>query len=299
MKKENRLTATYEFPLEIIEQNSEQARILSLPHWHELVEIIYNQEGELHIQLGEANLLLYPGDICLINQYGIHSTRSEGRIRGAVFFFDPSLVLGNIPGRGEDRDLQEIITGNKSIIIPADNTEYFKETVSALLEAKRFFFTEKKGHLIFSKASLLRFFGCLIAYPLLVREVPNPNHRTERDRLDKIMTIINLQGTGDISLTEIAGKLNLSTYRFCHVFRELTGYTFSQYLLRFRLIKAQELLIGNDSPITEVALACGFNNVNYFNRAFKKLTGYTPRSYRTKFRTKSVEKNSAHHSNLV
>ena len=44
------------------------------------------------------------------------------------------------------------------------------------------------------------------------------------------------------------------------------------------------MLVSGDQPITEVAMACGFNSVNYFNRVFKEVIGLTPRAYRNKYR---------------
>lgn len=39
-------------------------------------------------------------------------------------------------------------------------------------------------------------------------------------------------------------------------------------------------LLGGEKRVTEVAFACGFSSVQYFNKIFKKYNGCTPSRYR-------------------
>lgn len=284
LMKENRATASYEIPLEILDQISDEPQVLSLPHWHELVEIIYIEEGELLLQLGEKNLLLSSGQVCIINQYGVHSTRAEKRVRGFVIFFLPSLLLNNDKGSADERNLSNLICGAQSLIITQGVAEEYIAAIKNLEAIYENYTKKGNGHTLFARSNLYNFFGLLLANPSLYYEVPNHNYRLQRERMDKISKIIEDRGTETITLADIAKELNISTFRFCHIFKELTGYTFSQYLMRYRLLKAEELLAAGDQPIIEVAMACGFNSVNYFNRVFKEVIGSTPRAYRNKYR---------------
>ena len=53
-----------------------------------------------------------------------------------------------------------------------------------------------------------------------------------------------------------------------------------RYLLNLRLNHAAKLLATTDMPIMEVAIACGFEDSNYFSRAFNKNFHISPRAYR-------------------
>ena len=62
-----------------------------------------------------------------------------------------------------------------------------------------------------------------------------------------------------------------------------TGSSFTERMLEFRLQKARCMLADrrNDRMrIGDIALACGFNEVSYFNRCFRRRFGASPTQYR-------------------
>lgn len=64
------------------------------------------------------------------------------------------------------------------------------------------------------------------------------------------------------------------------VFEASTGYTPYEYLLKYRISQAKELLMTGDAPVKEVALQVGFSYPGNFISAFRKLEGMTPAQYR-------------------
>ncbi|MBI4921555.1 MAG: AraC family transcriptional regulator [Devosia nanyangense] len=57
-----------------------------------------------------------------------------------------------------------------------------------------------------------------------------------------------------------------------------TGVSFSERALELRLQKALAMLSSSDEPhqVSQIAYACGFNSVAYFNRCFRRRFGETP-----------------------
>lgn len=55
--------------------------------------------------------------------------------------------------------------------------------------------------------------------------------------------------------------------------------SFHEYCLLLKLQKAEALLLGTKDKIIDIALACGFDNISYFNRTFKKQYGMSPSEY--------------------
>ena len=83
-----------------------------------------------------------------------------------------------------------------------------------------------------------------------------------------------------ITLKDISGSVNLSPSFFHTVFKSVKGYTPTEYLLNQRIILAKKMLRRSNTPISEIAVLCGFGSQGYFCRTFKKHTGTTPKKYR-------------------
>lgn len=82
------------------------------------------------------------------------------------------------------------------------------------------------------------------------------------------------------TLEDAAVAVNLSGAYLSRLFREKTGVTFSEYLLRTRMEYAGGLLRGSDNKTYEVSDLVGYDSPRNFSRAFKKYYGMTPREYK-------------------
>jgi transcriptional regulator GlxA family with amidase domain len=80
-----------------------------------------------------------------------------------------------------------------------------------------------------------------------------------------------------LTLDELAKEAHLSRRQFVRVFRQATGLTPIDYLIRVRIHQARRMLREGRQSIGEVALATGFSDGNYFSRQFKRITGRSPR----------------------
>jgi AraC family transcriptional regulator len=79
-----------------------------------------------------------------------------------------------------------------------------------------------------------------------------------------------------IGVPGIAKSAGLSVCHFCHVFRQYTGRSPHEYLVRMRLEKAKELLYDPRMNCSLAALQSGFSSVHLFSRAFHRYEGQTP-----------------------
>jgi AraC family transcriptional regulator len=85
---------------------------------------------------------------------------------------------------------------------------------------------------------------------------------------------------GDLRLDELACEAGLSTSHFIRSFRQSTGKTPYQFLLEWRVQRAQTLLRNRHASLTEVAKSSGFANQHHMARIFRSVTGTTPSAYR-------------------
>ena len=83
----------------------------------------------------------------------------------------------------------------------------------------------------------------------------------------------------EFGLNDICSYLNISTSYFSSIFKEATGGTFLEFLIKTRMEKAKELLEQTALKNYEIAEMVGFSDPHYFGISFKKMTGKTPTEY--------------------
>ena len=83
----------------------------------------------------------------------------------------------------------------------------------------------------------------------------------------------------NISISAIAQDLGISEGHLSHTFKRETDYTLLNYLTRYRIHKAMELLRDCRVKVYEVAELVGYRDITYFSATFKKVTGVTPSEY--------------------
>ena len=84
----------------------------------------------------------------------------------------------------------------------------------------------------------------------------------------------------EISIEEYSESRGLSNCWFIQCFKEITGSSPLQYILKLRISNAQNLLENTDYTITEIANMVGYTNSLYFSRLFHKYIGMSPKEYR-------------------
>lgn len=86
----------------------------------------------------------------------------------------------------------------------------------------------------------------------------------------------NATRTPELSLREVARLCGTSHNHLNRILKKQTSHTFHQLLLQHRLERARQLLQEGKMNCTEAAFESGFNDSNYFSRAFRKTYGYSP-----------------------
>ncbi len=95
-------------------------------------------------------------------------------------------------------------------------------------------------------------------------------------RLTGVLAILNKRFTEpDFSAQKLAAAVGLSE-RYVNDLLYEAGAGFSARLNELRLRKAMDLLTKGECRISDVAFACGFNDLSYFNRCFRRRFGLTP-----------------------
>ncbi len=79
---------------------------------------------------------------------------------------------------------------------------------------------------------------------------------------------------------EVANKFYINPSYLSQVFKQATGYSFTDYLTWIRIEKAKKFLVSSDIRIQDLAEKLGYNSSQYFSKVFEKNTGVSPFDYR-------------------
>lgn len=83
---------------------------------------------------------------------------------------------------------------------------------------------------------------------------------------------------GELSREKIAAAVYVSPSHLSRIFKEYTGVTLQEYIVRCRVERAIVLLQNGARPI-DAAFACGFGSSSGFYRAFSAVTGKKPKDF--------------------
>jgi AraC family transcriptional regulator len=101
-------------------------------------------------------------------------------------------------------------------------------------------------------------------------------------KLQRVIEFIIDHLSEDLLLEAIAQEAGMSQYHFARLFKQTTGLSPYQYVIKCRIERAKLLLLQSKLKISEVASMVGFADQSQFTRHFKRLLGVTPKEMRKK-----------------
>ena len=113
------------------------------------------------------------------------------------------------------------------------------------------------------------------------REAPALRGGLTSRQLNHVRDYVTANLEKDVSLSELAGLIDLSRFHFIRAFRKTTGTAPYQFVIFSRVQRAKELLAEpNNTSIAAAARSVGFKSTLQLDRAFRRLVSVTPSSYR-------------------
>lgn len=236
-----------------------------IPHWHENVEILYVLSGTINVLVDAVSVTASKDEIIVINSNNVHYIQSladESKycclIIDRKFCEEFNLDIGEIVFQQLIKD-KEI--GEKYKIIK----EEF-QLQKALYKAK-------------IKAATMDLIICLYRnYTMLESSLSRQMKNDKIVIIKKAIWYIQCNYAQNISISSISDEIGVSKYYFCHIFKEITGYTTVSFLNIVRCTNAKKLLQSGKYSVEEAALLCGFDNLSYFSKTYKKHMDCLPSS---------------------
>lgn len=251
---------TPDFPVELHVVTENHPRYNMQFHWHSDIEIIHISQGTLALTLNDAHYALSAGESIII---------PGGVVHGAV------------PAQCE----YECMIFSKSILYAAPG-------IKKLIKTKLLYPVKFSEHDVMQKLfSLMReeSYNQLQLMSLLfsiINETVEKQDGTKiisEEKIERIKpAIIYVEDNyhSHITVADLAKECLMSSNYFIKYFKEVTDQTPVEFLNKYRIEAACEMLLSGHS-VTDTAFACGFNDLSYFIHIFKKEIGISPKKYAT------------------
>lgn len=111
-------------------------------------------------------------------------------------------------------------------------------------------------------------------------------------RMNATVEYIDQHYAEPITVSDLARVAGLSISQFERRFRSVFQQTPSRFLIRYRLTRASQMLVGGDATLSHIAQEVGFYDHSHFSREFQKLFGTSPGRYRKEYAKESTESDS-------
>lgn len=242
-------------------------------HSHDYMSVIYIIAGNCDYIINDIPYKVKKGDILALNPHVPHGKiiSSEGTLVEFHAGFENFRVY--------DLPRNFIISDKTTPVIPS--TKYDKE----LMKCFRDILSEQNKNDCGSEL-ILKTLGMRLLVILLratsqretVREMGCINFESydKATIVNAITEFITTNYAEDLSLEIISKNMYLSPAYISKLFKEETGESPINYLIKIRLSRAKEFLTKGNLTIKEAAKAVGYEDAYHFSKLFKKHYGYPP-----------------------
>jgi AraC-like DNA-binding protein len=163
--------------------------------------------------------------------------------------------------------IEELGYLNKSRLVVNDQFGIFRQTYDLL---SKIISSESKTAILERKVAVLNMLSGLFK----LHEQNTHNQHCE-NTVENAIVFLQQNFHKNISIPELAERVNYSNSYFRKVFRDYTGRSPREFITTLRMSKAKELLLQN-KKIKEVAKIVGYDDIFYFMRIFRTVTGISP-----------------------
>lgn len=130
----------------------------------------------------------------------------------------------------------------------------------------------------------------LISYLIEAADTPYPEEEKSANvYINRAIAYIHKNYQNSITVQEIADYLCLNRSYLTELFTKTVHFSPQQFLMKFRITKATDLLIDTELSVENIAFSCGYASIQAFSKAFRKITGCSPTMYRKEKRIPTGE----------
>ena len=221
--------------------------------------LAYIRKGKMHVEYEGKSLDAGPGDLLLLDCRKKHYYHAYDGLEFVFLHFE---------GADSEKLCQRILQLHGFLIRSTSNI-----TVgNRLYELVGLYEQDHITDPVDSSTYIYQLLMTLIRPVLSKKEGPGP--------IDQAILYINNHVNFAINLTELADLVHLAPSYFSRLFKEETGLSPREYVIRVRIAHAKFLLLNTSDSIEEIAARVGYQNSSTLIRQFHKIEGVSPLTYR-------------------
>ena len=254
----------YEYRNSSIFVNLNQRAMDYPARFHKHLEIAFVEEGVLTVTIDNCTFTLNKGDLYIVFPNLLHSGTQQDGTKITIVIVDSELC-------------------------PAfsDTLLHFKPTVpilkkgdfnSIVYDVFHRMYEINSSDIPHKQNALVGYLNALLGEVIVTLDLVRRD--SDNDLIQQLIMFFLENYTKEITLEDVARKLNYSKYYISHVISETFGCNFRPLINSYRVSMAQNLLLSTNKTIGEISYECGFKNQSSFNRIFLKHAGVTPSAFR-------------------
>lgn len=250
-------------------------------HHHSAMEVMVCMEEESIVIANGETFRLNEGDILITPPHMLHKLIFEQFGVRFIFLIDVEMLKNY-----QDYRVLDPLFMQAFLCTPATHPQIYQQVYDGFIRMTELYFSHKSFW-------ELRIYGVLletvstIGRSFFAKALPtdqalsDEKHWEYFGKFSSLINYIDANYSQDLTLEQAAWYTGFSKYHFARLFKSYTNTTFYNYLCHKR-VQAAQCLLSSDTPITNIAMQTGFNNLTSFCRCFKKYTNCSPSEYRSR-----------------
>ena len=297
MKTEQSETSSISLPVLYSSLSGKKERLAVEAAWHDYDELIYFQEGEFQLYLNLKEKLIKEECLYFIPRGCFHRiyATSDKAVQHSLCFRleDFSFSEGDFleqeffgPLRKGFRFFPEEISLNDMGFIEAVQSfsrlvQYFHKhgTNDKSIEASKKYSLRGLAQHMYVRAEMLHLFATMESMGLIRDKSPLEEER-KTELLKNCILFMEEHYRERLYIHDLSSLCQLNEQYFTRFFGNHVGIPPLEYLNRYRVKMATELMVHTEEKIIDIAKNTGFHNQGNFIKTFKAIMGETPNQYR-------------------
>ncbi len=258
-------------------------------HQHDFYELVYVRKGNGLHGHNHRKYPIFKGDVFIIPPDDRHTYIQESNLQITNILFYPDIFdpykkeLASTPGFREFFSIEPFFRSETSFRYKLHLTPSQQADIEQILnEIENEFSRRDAAYGIVCTGLFLKLMTYLSRYfeQKINRDKAVMEFKGKARAVEEAISYIEENFENEIRLDELARSAYISSSRLSHLFKQATGMSPLDYVIRVRVDRACGLLTSTQRNITDIAFDVGFHDSSYFSRAFRKLTGVSPTGFR-------------------